>query len=392
MRFAFIAAKKAEHRVTILCRCMRVTRSGFYAWARRGLSARAQRDLERMGVEVRVNSMVTNVTADGIHIGEEFIPVRNVFWAAGVKASGLGATLGVPLDRAGRVKVGPDLTIPGHPEVFVTGDMAAATSADTGQPVPGVAQGGLQMGHYAGARIARETSGRATPADRKPFVYRDKGSLATIGRSAAVADLSPRLRFGGYVAWVAHAIVTPGVTMFDANIFHPHHGTLAYSEPNLGAGLIAVPAYLLSGGNPYAAHDHATQALNGGLSGDNAAGLNGVKGAAEIYMGRYQDAVRSTSAASDEAENLFNKGLAQLLNKDYQNALTSFNEATSKDSNLAVAYSGAAVAASRLGNNDQVVSHLSKAVSNDPSLKEAALSDLEFEKLSTTESFRNALR
>jgi NADH:ubiquinone reductase (H+-translocating) len=164
------------------------------------LSARAQRDLERMGVEVRVNSLVTNVTADGIHIGEEFIPVRNVFWAAGVKASGLGATLGVPLDRAGRVKVGPDLTIPGHTEVFVTGDMAAATSADTGKPVPGVAQGGLQMGHYAGAHIARETSGRATPADRKPFVYRDKGSMAVIGKAKAVAQIG-RLEVGGFVAW-----------------------------------------------------------------------------------------------------------------------------------------------------------------------------------------------
>jgi NADH dehydrogenase len=164
------------------------------------LSARAQRDLERMGVEVRVNSLVTNVTAEGIYIGEEFIPVRNVFWAAGVKASGLGATLGVPLDRAGRVKVGPDLTIPGHPEVFVTGDMAAATSADTGKPVPGVAQGGLQMGHYAGAHIARETSGRATSADRKPFVYRDKGSMAVIGKAKAVAQIG-RLEVGGFVAW-----------------------------------------------------------------------------------------------------------------------------------------------------------------------------------------------
>lgn len=145
-------------------------------------------------------------------------------------------------------------------------------------------------------------------------------------------------------------------------------------------------------GNPYAAYDHATQALNAGLSGDNAAGLNGVKGSAEISMAKYQDAVRSTSAATDDAVNLFNKGLAQLLNKDYQNALTSFNDATSKDSNLAVAHYGAAIAAARLGNNDAVVSNLTNAVSNDPSLKEAALSDLEFAKVSATESFRNALK
>jgi tetratricopeptide (TPR) repeat protein len=145
-------------------------------------------------------------------------------------------------------------------------------------------------------------------------------------------------------------------------------------------------------GNAYAAHSHASQAIGAGISGDNAAGLNGVKGSAEIFMGRYQDAVRSTSAATDDALNLFNKGLAQLLNKDYQNALTSFNDAASKDSNLAVAHYGAAIAAARLGNNDQVVSHLTNAVSNDPSLKEAALTDLEFSKVSSTENFRNALK
>jgi NADH dehydrogenase len=164
------------------------------------LSARAERDLERMGVEVRLNSAVTNVTAAGIHIGDEFIPVRNVFWAAGVKASPLGRSLGVPLDRAGRVIVGPDLTVPGHPEVFVTGDMAAATSADTGQPVPGVAQGGLQMGRYAGETIAKEVR-HGSGAPRPPFVYRDKGSMAVIGKAKAVAVIG-RLKFGGFPAWL----------------------------------------------------------------------------------------------------------------------------------------------------------------------------------------------
>jgi NADH dehydrogenase len=165
------------------------------------LSARAQRDLKRMGVEVRLNSIVTNVTPRGIYIGDEFIPVRNVFWAAGVKASPLGESLGVPLDRAGRVIVGPDLTIPGHPEVFVTGDMAAATSADTGDPVPGVAQGGLQMGAYAGKVIARELLGRTAPGERKPFVYHDKGSMAVIGKAKAVAQIG-RLEVGGFLAWL----------------------------------------------------------------------------------------------------------------------------------------------------------------------------------------------
>ncbi len=164
------------------------------------LSERAQRDLERMGVEVRLRSPVTNVTREGIYIADEFIAVRNVFWAAGVKASSLGKTLGVPIDRAGRVIVGPDLTIPGHPEVFVTGDLAAAKSADTNLPVPGVAQGGLQMGHYAGEAIAQAVSGREKHA-RPPFVYRDKGSMAVIGKAKAVAQIG-RLEFGGFFAWL----------------------------------------------------------------------------------------------------------------------------------------------------------------------------------------------
>jgi NADH dehydrogenase len=163
------------------------------------LSARAQADLERMGVEVRLKSAVTNVTPQGISIGDTFIPVRNVFWAAGVKASPLGRSLGVPLDRAGRVIVGPDLTIPDHPEAFVAGDMAAARSADTGLPVPGVAQGGIQMGRFAGETIASDVSDR--PSARAPFVYRDKGSMAVIGKAKAVAQIG-RFEFGGFLAWL----------------------------------------------------------------------------------------------------------------------------------------------------------------------------------------------
>ena len=155
------------------------------------LSARAQRDLERLGVEVRVNATVTDVTAHGVSIGDDFIAVGNVFWAAGVKASPLGKSLRVPLDRAGRVIVGPDLTIPGHPEVFVAGDMAAATSADTGRPVPGVAQGGIQMGHFAGRTIAREVEGDpARPPGRR-------SSTATRGRWPSSARPRPWRRSAG---------------------------------------------------------------------------------------------------------------------------------------------------------------------------------------------------
>jgi NADH dehydrogenase len=165
------------------------------------LSARAHRDLERMGVEVRLKSIVTNITPEGIYVGDKFTPVRNVFWAAGVRGNPLGQSLGVPLDRAGRVIVGEDLTIPGRSNVFIAGDMAAATSADTGQPIPGVAQGGIQMGHYAGRTIAAEAAGRSTPAQRKPFVYRDKGSMAVIGKAKAVAHIG-RLQLGGFLAWL----------------------------------------------------------------------------------------------------------------------------------------------------------------------------------------------
>ena len=165
------------------------------------LSARAQRDLERMGVEVRLNSVVTDVRPDGVSIGAERVPVRNVFWAAGVGASPLGRSLGVPLDRAGRVIVGPDLAIPGHPEVFVAGDMAAAKSGPAQKPVPGVAPAGLQMGRYVGRTIAEEVRGRASPERRAPFVYRDKGSMAVIGKAKAVAEIR-RFRCGGFPAWL----------------------------------------------------------------------------------------------------------------------------------------------------------------------------------------------
>ncbi|MBX2895904.1 MAG: hypothetical protein KF763_10710 [Cyclobacteriaceae bacterium] len=144
-------------------------------------------------------------------------------------------------------------------------------------------------------------------------------------------------------------------------------------------------------GNPYKAYSHATKALRG-ASNEVTRGVNGVKGASEIYMANYGAAVSSTSSALDTDVNLFNKGLAQLLNKDFSNAASSFAEATRKNSNLAIGYYGAAVAAARQGNGDAVVSNLTSAVRIDSSLKEKALTDLEFTKFATTESFRNALK
>jgi hypothetical protein len=191
--------------------------------------------------------------------------------------------------------------------------------------------------------------------------------------------------------YIAQAIENPSnaAALADKALAQLEIASKLNDAPEVQANLASV--HMIKG-NAYAAYNHASKALSSGLQGDNAAGVNGVKGASEIVKGQYAAAVTSESAATDNAENLFNKGLAQVLNKDYQNGLTSFNEAIAKNSNLAIAHYGAAVANARLGNADAVVSSLSNAVKADPSLKEAALSDLEFQKFAATESFRNALK
>jgi len=158
--------------------------------------------------------------------------------------------------------------------------------------------------------------------------------------------------------------------------------------PEVNANLATVS---LMKGNPYKAAGYANKALNG-ASNDVARGVNGVKVSAEIFTGKYDAAVRSESSAATTDVNLFNKGLAQLLSKDYANAINSFNEATAKNSNMAIAFYGAAVASARSGNADGVVSNLSKAVAADGTLKDKALTDLEFSKYATTQPFRDALK
>jgi len=170
------------------------------------LSERALHDLEALGVEVRLNARVTGITPLGVSIGEEVLPARNVFWAAGVQANPIARTLGTALDRSGRVIVDPDLSVPGHPQAFVIGDMAAATSAQDSKPVPGVAQGAIQMGRYVGRIIADELRPGRSAKERGPFSYNDKGSMATIGRWRAVAEIG-RARFGGPFAFVLWAVV-----------------------------------------------------------------------------------------------------------------------------------------------------------------------------------------
>lgn len=160
------------------------------------LSAMARRQLERLGVEVQTEALVTDIDSSGVRVGQRRIAARTVLWAAGVEASPIGSLLGVPLDRVGRVKVQADLTVPGHPEVFVVGDLAYLEQ--DGQPIPGVAPAAIQQGRHAAQNIRRHLS-------KKPletFRYRDRGSMATLGRSAAVAEIG-RLHMSGLPAWLS---------------------------------------------------------------------------------------------------------------------------------------------------------------------------------------------
>lgn len=161
--------------------------------------------LKDTGVEIMLHQRVTEVCSDGVMCGEEFIAANNVFWAAGVKASPLGDTLGTELDNSGRVIVEPDLSVTGHPKVFVIGDQASAKSAKTGEPVPGVAQGAIQGGDYVGEIIRREIEDE-TWVERGEFNYFDKGNLATIGRNKAVADIRG-FKMRGFPAWFIWAVV-----------------------------------------------------------------------------------------------------------------------------------------------------------------------------------------
>lgn len=160
------------------------------------LSAEAERELAALGVEVKKRARVTNIDDGGVHIGDEHIAAKTVLWAAGVQASPLARSLGVPLDRAGRVIVEADLTIKEYPDIFVIGDLAAATS--DGQPVPGVAGAAVQEGQHTAKNLRRKLEGQPLA----PFHYVDKGSLATIGRAAAVADFGT-IKMHGFIAWLA---------------------------------------------------------------------------------------------------------------------------------------------------------------------------------------------
>ena len=160
------------------------------------LRERAQRDLVRLGVSVRTRAIVSAIEPGAVLVGDERIAAGTILWAAGVEASPLGRTIGVPVDRAGRVVVEPDLSVPGHPELFVVGDLASFTH-DGGKPLPGVASVAIQQATHA----VRAIGGDFDRQPRRPFHYRNPGDLATIGRASAVADLG-WIRFAGWPAWV----------------------------------------------------------------------------------------------------------------------------------------------------------------------------------------------
>ena len=168
-------------------------------------SAAAERALHDLGVQIRLAVKVQDITAGTVQLTTgEIIRAGNILWAAGVAAVPLTRTLGVELDRAGRVKVNPDLSLPGHPEVFAIGDIASLLQAD-GRPVPGVSPAAMQMARHA-ARTIEDELGSPGTVRREPFVYFDKGSMATIGRSAAVAEVKG-LQFDGLLAWLAWLFV-----------------------------------------------------------------------------------------------------------------------------------------------------------------------------------------
>jgi NADH:ubiquinone reductase (H+-translocating) len=166
------------------------------------LSESAQRQLEALGVHVRTSTQVKNIREGEVELASgEIIRAGNILWAAGVSATPLTKKLGVELDKAGRVKVNSDLSLPGHPEVFAIGDMALVLKED-GQPVPGVSPAAMQMGRHVAQIIENEIRPGSTRASRPAFKYWDKGTMATIGRSAAVAWIG-KFKFSGLLAWLA---------------------------------------------------------------------------------------------------------------------------------------------------------------------------------------------
>jgi NADH dehydrogenase len=194
------------------------------------------RDLEALGVQVWTSSPVTRIDAGGVEVGRERIETATTLWAAGVEASPLGKALGLATDRLGRIRVGPDLALPEHPEVFVLGDQAHALAAN-GAPLPGLAPVAMQQGRFAARAIRNELRGK----ERGAFAYKDRGQMATIGRSRAICDTG-RLQFGGFAAWLfwlcVHIYFLVG---FKNRLFVVIQWAWSYLSYGRGARLIVSP-------------------------------------------------------------------------------------------------------------------------------------------------------
>lgn len=263
----FSRINPADARVTLVEAGPRIL-AGFHE----ELSRRAASDLAKLGVDVRTGVAVTQVDAEGILVGEERIWARNVFWAAGVRADEVTRSLGAPLDRAGRVKVRPDLSIPGFPEVFVVGD-AASVEVD-GHPVPGLAPAAIQEGELAADNVVALATGKAT----RPFHYRDKGTMATIGKHLAIVQLG-KLHLTGYIAWLMWLFVhVVSITGFKNRVSVFLEWTWSYLFSRRGARLItqrdwhSVSASSPSLVNDAAAVDARKQRSARDARGDGAAG------------------------------------------------------------------------------------------------------------------------
>lgn len=171
------------------------------------LSRKAQKHLEALGVELRLGVHATEISENGVVTSDgERIEARSVFWAAGVQGTSIARTIGVELNGGGRVPVRSDLTVEGHDNVFVIGDLAAAHDPETGDEVPGIAPAAIQMGKYVARLIAREASGDGDHTNRRPFRYRDRGMLATIGRARAVGTVF-NVKVSGLIAWLLWAVI-----------------------------------------------------------------------------------------------------------------------------------------------------------------------------------------
>jgi NADH dehydrogenase len=208
------------------------------------LSRAAEKALIRLGMQTRTSAMVTNVDKDGVTVKAggttSKIRTRTVLWAAGVQASPLGKLLetraGAKLDRAGRVQVNPDLSIAGHPEILVVGDLAFVMQ--DGKPVPGLAPAAIQEGHYAAKLIQARLENKSRGEKTKPFHYLDKGSLATIGRNEAVANIGP-LKFSGPIAWLAWLFIhILYIVEFENRLLIAMQWAYGYFTHNRGARLI----------------------------------------------------------------------------------------------------------------------------------------------------------